>query len=34
MMVEGVVLALFFVWSLRIVGRLRTEVSMRASDGH
>ncbi|AWI80558.1 MFS transporter [Parazoarcus communis] len=34
MLIEGVVLVLFFIWTLRIFGRLRTEVSLRAGDGH
>ncbi|PKO58949.1 MAG: MFS transporter, partial [Betaproteobacteria bacterium HGW-Betaproteobacteria-19] len=29
MLIEGVLLALFFVWTLRIVSRLRTEVVLR-----
>ncbi|PLX67203.1 MAG: MFS transporter [Azoarcus sp.] len=34
MLIEGAVLVLFFIWTLRIFGRLRTEVSLRAGDGH
>ncbi len=33
-LIEGAVLVLFFIWTLRIFGRLRTEVSLRAGDGH
>ncbi|WP_249115620.1 MFS transporter [Azoarcus sp. L1K30] len=34
MLVEGILLAVFFIWTLRIVGRLRVEVGLRAGDGH
>lgn len=34
MLIEGVLLVLFFAWTLRIVTRLRTEVVLRASEGH
>lgn len=34
MLIEGVLLSAFVVWTLRIVARLRTEVALRASEAH
>lgn len=34
MLIEGVLLAVFFIWTLRIVEPLRLEVGLRAGDGH